>query len=72
MKIVKRRFINKTGVSRDFVRIDKVLEGLRKLSETNTFHKSLEMKEFLLSAPDFTDKFEIDAPIKLEKTCPFE
>ena len=61
MKIVmvkyKRRLICKTDVSRDLARIDKVLEGLRKLSEINTFYKGLELKEFRLSVPDFSDKF---------------
>ena len=76
MKIVKvkykRRLIYKTDVPRDLVRIDKVLEGLRKLPEINTFYKVLELKEFLLSAPYFSDKFEIDAPIKLEKNLPLQ
>ena len=38
----KRRLIYKTAVSRDLIRIDKVLEGLCKLYEINTFYKSLE------------------------------
>ena len=38
----KRRLIYKTAVSRDLVRIGKVLEGLCKLSEINTFCKGLE------------------------------
>ena len=66
----ERRLVYKSDLSRDLVRIDKVLEGSGKLSELNTFYKGLELKEFLLSAPDISDKFEIDAPFKLEESLP--